>query len=200
LPSCNILCIHLYLYIQTNYLQLTTIIHTDELVKQCLQGHTKAYSELYQRYCKAMFSTCYRIVNHFAEAEDVLQDSFMDAFNNLKTFSYESTFGGWLKTIVINKSINHLKKKRLNLLDIEHTNLEDVIDTKEVNEEEITYKVEEVKAGIQQLPDGYRTVLSLYLLEGYDHEEIAEIMMVATSTTRTQYIRAKQKLLQILAK
>jgi RNA polymerase sigma factor (sigma-70 family) len=181
-------------------LQHTATIHTDELVQQCLQGEMKAYSELYERYCKAMFSTCYRIVNHFAEAEDVLQDSFMDAFNNLKTFSYESTFGGWLKTIVINKSINHLRKKKLNLIDIDKVVTENLMEEDVINEEEIIYKVEEVKAAIQLLPDGYRTVLSLYLLEGYDHEEIAEIMHVATSTTRTQYMRAKQKLLQILAK
>jgi RNA polymerase sigma factor (sigma-70 family) len=179
-------------------LQLTATIHTDELVKQCLQGEMKAYSELYQRYCKAMFSTCYRIVNHFAEAEDVLQDSFMDAFNNLKTFRYESTFGGWLKTIVINKSINHLRKKKLNLIDIDKVVTENLMEEDVINEEEIIYKVEEVKEAIQLLPDGYRTVLSLYLLEGYDHEEIAEIMHVATSTTRTQYMRAKQKLLQLL--
>jgi RNA polymerase sigma factor (sigma-70 family) len=179
-------------------LQLTATIHTDELVKQCLQGEMKAYKVLYERYCKAMFSTCYRIINHFAEAEDVLQDSFMDAFNNLKTFSYESTFGGWLKTIVINKSINHLRKKKLNLIDIDKVVTENLIEDDSVHEEEIIYKVEEVKAAIQLLPDGYRTVLSLYLLEGYDHEEIAEIMHVATSTTRTQYMRAKQKLLQLL--
>jgi RNA polymerase sigma factor (sigma-70 family) len=179
-------------------LQLTATIHTDELVKQCLQGEMKAYSELYKRYCKAMFSTCYRIVNHFTEAEDVLQDSFMDAFNNLKTFSYESTFGGWLKTIVINKSINHLRKKKLNLIDIDKVVTENLMQEDTINEEEITYQVEEIKAAIQLLPDGYRTVLSLYLLEGYDHEEIAEIMHVATSTTRTQYMRAKQKLLQTL--
>jgi RNA polymerase sigma factor (sigma-70 family) len=181
-------------------LQISATIHTDELIQLCLQGQTKAYSELYQRYCKAMFSTCYRIVNHFSEAEDVVQDSFMDAFNNLKTFGYESTFGGWLKTIVINKSINHLKKKKIDLYDIEKINIEAIIDEQQINEEEIAFKIEEVKIAIQQLPDGYRTVLSLYLLEGYDHEEIAEIMHVATSTTRTQYMRAKQKLLQLLAK
>lgn len=181
-------------------MHLTATIHTDELIKQCLNGEMKAYNELYDRYCKAMFSTCYRIVNHFAEAEDVLQDSFMDAFNNLKTFSYESTFGGWLKTIVINKSINHLRKKKLNLIDIDKVVTENLMEEDTINEEEIIYKVEEVKAAIQLLPDGYRTVLSLYLLEGYDHEEMAEIMHVATSTTRTQYMRAKQKLLQILAK
>jgi RNA polymerase sigma factor (sigma-70 family) len=129
-----------------------------------------------------------------------LQDSFMDAFNNLKTFSYESTFGGWLKTIVINKSINHLRKKKLNLIDIDKVVTENLMQEDTINEEEITYQVEEIRAAIQLLPDGYRTVLSLYLLEGYDHEEIAEIMHVATSTTRTQYMRAKQKLLQLLAK
>jgi RNA polymerase sigma factor (sigma-70 family) len=181
-------------------LQLAASIYRDELVERCLQGDTKAFSELYQRYSKAMFSTCYRIVNHFTEAEDVLQDSFMDAFKNLPKFSNESTFGGWLKTIVIHKSINHLKKKKLDFVDIEKTAAYEVIEDKQMNEAEIQYKVEEVKKGIQQLPDGYRTVLTLYLIEGYDHEEISEILGVALSTTRTQYIRAKQKLLQILVK
>ncbi len=181
-------------------MQLTNTIQSEDLIQQCLQGETKAYSQLYHRYCKAMFSTCYRIVNHFAEAEDVLQDSFIDAFKNLKTFNYESTFGGWLKTIVINKSINHLRKKKIALIDIDKTITENIIEHDTTNEAEIIYKVAEVKAAIQLLPDGYRTVLSLYLLEGYDHEEIAEIMHVATSTTRTQFIRAKQKLLQLLEK
>ncbi len=181
-------------------MQLAASIYRDELVERCLQGDTKAFSELYQRYSKAMFSTCYRIVNHVAEAEDVLQESFMDAFRNLAKFSNESTFGGWLKTIVINKSINHLKKKKLDLIDIDKTGVHEVAEDKGINEAEITYKVEAVKKGIQQLPDGYRTVLSLYLLEGYDHEEISEILGVALSTTRTQYIRAKQKLLQLLVK
>jgi RNA polymerase sigma factor (sigma-70 family) len=96
-------------------LQLAASIYRDELVERCLQGDTKAFSELYQRYCKAMFSTCYRIVNHVAEAEDVLQESFIDAFRNLAKFSNESTFGGWLKTIVINEKYQSFKKEKIRL-------------------------------------------------------------------------------------
>jgi RNA polymerase sigma-70 factor (ECF subfamily) len=100
----------------------------------------------------------------------------------------------------VNKSINVLRKKRLETVDIEKVWLSDIPEESVVDEKEIELKVEEVKKAIQLLPDGYRTVLSLYLLEGYDHEEIAQIMNLAESTTRTQYMRAKQKLIQILQK
>ncbi len=123
-----------------------------------------------------MYNTSLRIVNNTADAEDVLQESFLDAFRSLHDFHYRSTFGAWLKKIVINKSINILRKRRNDLVDLESTELQAVTDEEPVNEEDIQYKVEEVKRMITRLPDGYRTVLSLYLLEGYDHEEISQIL------------------------
>jgi RNA polymerase sigma-70 factor (ECF subfamily) len=145
-----------------------------------------------------MYNTSLRIVNNTADAEDVLQESFLDAFRSLHDFHYRSTFGAWLKKIVINKSINILRKRRNDLVDMESTELQAVTEEETANEEDIQYKVEEVKKMITRLPDGYRTVLSLYLLEGYDHEEIAQILNISHNTVRTQYVRAKQKLLTLI--
>jgi RNA polymerase sigma factor (sigma-70 family) len=179
-------------------LELTVLPHHDELVERCKRGEAAGYKELYQRYAKAMFNTCLRIVNNIAEAEDVLQESFTEAFRNLQGFEYRTSFGGWLKQICINRSINQLKKRRVNWVDIDAADSYDWAEESMVDENEVMLKVESVKRSIMALPDGYRTILTLYLLEGYDHEEIAEILNVAQSTTRTQYMRAKQKLLQLL--
>lgn len=149
------------------------------------------------RYAKAMFNTALRIVNNRADAEDVLQESFTDAFAQLKNFKQKSTFGAWLKQIVVYKSIHKVKKGTFFTDDIDSLNdvTDDNADDDILN---IELTVQKVKDSIQQLPDGYRTVLSLYLLEGYDQEEIAEILQVARVTVRTQYTRAKNKLLEIL--
>jgi RNA polymerase sigma-70 factor (ECF subfamily) len=179
-------------------LELTATIIRDELVERCKQGDAQSYEALYRQYSKAMFNTSLRIVNNTADAEDVLQESFLDAFRNLHDFHYRSTFGAWMKKIVINKSINLLRKRKAILIDMEADELQDVADNEPVNEEEIQYKVEEVKKMILKLPDGYRTVLSLYLLEGYDHEEISQILQISHNTVRTQYVRAKQKLLSLI--
>ena len=145
-----------------------------------------------------MFNTALRIVNKTADAEDVLQDSFTDAFMHLSSFENRSTFGAWLKQIVIFKSIALLKKQRMDFVDME--TVAEMPEENGIDETAIWYTVDMIKRMMKQLPDGYRTVLSLYLFEGYDHEEIAEISGVAPSTVRTQYIRAKQKLLQLLKK
>ena len=179
-------------------MELTANIIRDELVERCKRGDPQSFQALYRQYSKAMYNTSLRIVNNTADAEDVLQESFLDAFRSLHDFHYRSTFGAWLKKIVINKSINILRKRRNDFVDIENTELQAVAEGEPVNEEEIQYKVEEVKRMITRLPDGYRTVLSLYLLEGYDHEEISQILNISHNTVRTQYVRAKQKLLTII--
>ena len=179
-------------------MELTATIARDELVERCKQGHAPSYEALYLKYAKAMFNTSLRIVNNRADAEDVLQEAFVDAFRSLTDFHYRSTFGAWLKKIVINKSINVLRKRRVNLMDIDESNVQSLPQDESVDEKEITFKVQQVKKAIEKLPDGYRTVLSLYLLEGYDQEEISEIIGISHNTVRTQYIRAKQKLLNII--
>jgi RNA polymerase sigma factor (sigma-70 family) len=179
-------------------LELTANIIRDELVERCKRGDPQSFQALYRQYSKAMYNTSLRIVNNTADAEDVLQESFLDAFRSLHDFHYRSTFGAWLKKIVINKSINILRKRRNDFVDMENTELQAVADDEPGNGEEMQYKVEEVKRMITRLPDGYRTVLSLYLLEGYDHEEISQILNISHNTVRTQYVRAKQKLLTII--
>ena len=181
-------------------MELTLIQDRDELVERCKNGDSPGYKQLYNQYAKAMYNTCYRILNHATEAEDVLQESFIEAFRNLHSFEYRTSFGGWLKQICVNRSINHLKKRKVVWLNIEKTQSFNWADDITIDETEQLLKVEAIKKAIMQLPDGYRTVLSLYLLEGYDHEEIAEILQVAESTSRSQFLRAKQKLIQILKK
>lgn len=179
-------------------MELAVLPQKDELIERCLHGDTRGYKELYVRYSKAMYNTCLRMMNNVAEAEDVLQESFIEAFKNLERFENRTSFGGWLKQICINRSINQLKKRKADLVDMKDVWDDDHADEQPIDEVEIALQVESVKKAIMKLPDGYRAVLNLYLLEGYDHEEISEILQVAESTTRTQYMRAKQKLLQIL--
>lgn len=176
----------------------TANIAYDELVERCKHGDNLGYSQLYQKYAKAMFNTALRIVNNVGDAEDVLQESFVDAFRHLDDFRYKSTFGAWLKRIVINKSITLLRKKKMQLIDIETTQVADRGDSDSVDETTFQYKVDEVRKAIQQLPDGYRAVVSLYLLEEIPQEEIGVMLGISHNTVRTQYHRAKQKLVNIL--
>jgi RNA polymerase sigma factor (sigma-70 family) len=179
-------------------LELTATIIRDELVERGKLGDAQSYEALYKKYSKAMYNTSLRIVNNTADAEDVIQESFLDAFRSLNDFHYRSTFGAWLKKIVINKSINILRKRHMNLVEIEQAGVYALPEEEALDEKDIQLKVNEVKAAIQKLADGYRAVLSLYLLEGYDHGEISQILGISHNTVRTQYIRAKQKLLHIL--
>jgi RNA polymerase sigma factor (sigma-70 family) len=183
---------------KTALLELTAPIQHDELVERCRRGDPRSYGELYQKYAKAMYNTSLRIVNHTADAEDVLQESFVDAFAAINSFGYKSTFGAWLKRIVINKSINALRKRKLDIIDIEKTSAAFLPDEEHYDEEELKFKVEEIKKAVKELPNGYRTVLTLHLFEGYDQEEIAEILQISHATVRTQYMRAKQKLLLLI--
>lgn len=183
---------------KTYQLELTATIAYDELVERCKQGDALGYSQLYNKYSKAMFNTSLRILNNVGDAEDVLQDAFVDAFRHLKDFRYNSTFGAWLKRIVINKSISVLRKKKLKMVDIENTQVVDRSEEDSTDEAAFAYKVEEVRKAIQMLPDGYRAVVSLYLLEEIPQEEIGVMLGISHNTVRTQYHRAKQKLLGIL--
>ena len=181
---------------KTIELELSEPILHDELVERCKQGDSRSFAELYRKYSKAMYNTSLRIVNNTGDAEDVVQEAFTDAFRSLEDFHYKSTFGAWLKRIVINKSINYLRKRKMDMIDIEKTNIGHLPEEDTTDEQEIQMKVEDIKKAVGLLPNGYRTVLTLYLFEGYDQEEIAEILQVSHATVRTQYMRAKQKLVQ----
>ncbi|MCL4642307.1 MULTISPECIES: RNA polymerase sigma factor [Olivibacter] len=167
----------------------------EDLIADCKKGNRQAQFKLYKLYSKAMYNTALRIVIDADEAADVLQDAFIDAFKRLDSFRQESTFGLWMKQIVVNKSLSALRKRTVVFESI--SDIDDVAD-EEIEENNYSFQVEQVKEAINQLADGYRVVLSLYLLEGYDHEEIAHILKISENTSRTQFLRAKRKLLEIL--
>lgn len=174
---------------------------TIQLVERCRRGERKAQAELYGQYSKAMYSLCLRITNHADEAEDVLQEAFLAVFSRLASFRGEASFGAWLKRIVVNTAINSVRKKRLDTTSFEKQG--NFLDEKaenepEIDEKEIVFQVEKVKKAVSQLPDGFRMVLSLYLFEGYDHVEIAQILGITESTSKSQFNRAKKKLLEII--
>lgn len=171
-----------------------------DLVVECKRGSKKACFELYRLYSKAMLNIAFRIVGSVDEAQDVLQEAFLDAFNRIKDFRQETTFGLWLKQIVVHRSINLLRKRRLELVELDEQHTEGIAEEEAEDDEEVQYKVAQVKDAMKELPDGYRVVLSLYLLEGYDHEEIGQILDISENTSRTQFLRAKRKLNEILIK
>ncbi|MCJ8167525.1 sigma-70 family RNA polymerase sigma factor [Pontibacter sp. E15-1] len=166
------------------------------VIDRCRSGDHRAQYELYKLYSKAMFNVCMRITNDYAEAQDVLQEAFVSAFKNLNTYKAEASFGSWLKRIVVNASLTAIRKRRAELVPMDERTVGEVAD--ETSEDDTEWQVERVRRAIQQLPDGYRVVLSLYLLEGYDHAEIAEVLEITESTSKSQYSRAKKKLLEIM--
>ena len=173
-------------------------IHQD-LIDGCKTGDQKAQFQVYKLYYKAMFNTSLRIVNDTMEAEDIMQESFLSAFEKIDTYSGTVSFGAWLKKIVINRSLDALNKRKAIFEDIDtHIGIRDNSGEEIAQKEELDVRVEEVKEAINKLPDGYRIILSLYLLEGYDHDEIAEILSINSSTSRSQLSRAKQKLISEL--
>ena len=167
-----------------------------EIIDRCREGDQKAQFQLYKLYYKSMYSVSLRIVNNEMDAEDVMQEAFLKAFQKLDTFIGKVSFGAWLKKIVINKALDFIKLKR-HTISVDEIG-EDILPVEEQDEPVLKCDPEIVKKAIFSLPEGYRIVLSLFLLEGYDHDEISNILNISNATSRTQYHRAKKKLLDIL--
>lgn len=128
------------------------------------------------------------------DAEDILQEAFVSAFKNLSEYKGEATFGAWLKRIVINKTLNHLRKNKPDFVDVDQITHY----TEEENDEEYEINPAEIHYAIKELPEGARVILSLYILEGYKHKQIAELLKISESTSKSQYQRAKLLLKQKL--
>lgn len=172
-------------------------IHQD-LIDRCRDKDRGAQFEIYGLYYKAMYNTSLRMVKDPGEAEDIMQESFLSAFDKIETYSGTVSFGAWLKKIVINRSLDNLKKSRLSFEILD----EGVIPDRDEGSDDydISDRIEEIREAIMRLPDGFRVVLTLYLLEGYDHEEIGQILDINPSTSRSQFTRARQKLVEMLKK
>ena len=166
-----------------------------DIIEKCKENNRVAQLKLYNQYCDGMYVVAMRFVKDSMEAEDIVQESFIKAFAKLHQYKAEVTFGAWLKRIVINKSIDMLKSKKQQMLELDEVHLK-VVDSNYESEwlvdDAIT--LEEVKEAIKQLPDKYKYVVMLYLIEGYDHQEIAEILNITEVASRTQLSRGKVKL------
>lgn len=170
-----------------------------DIIEKCKQNNRKAQLQLYNQYCNGMYIVAKRFLHDDADAEDVVQEAFIKAFSKLHQYKAEVTFGAWLKRIVINKSIDFLKSKKQQLVALDEVHLKVVdteIDDKWLVDDAIT--LNDVKKAIKQLPETYQYVVMLYLVEGYDHQEISEILNITEVASRTQLFRGKAKLQELL--
>ncbi|NJX14257.1 RNA polymerase sigma factor [Tamlana crocina] len=170
-----------------------------DIIEQCKQNNRKAQLQLYNQYCNAMYIVAKRFLKDAADAEDAVQEAFIKAFEKLHQFEAEVTFGAWLKRIVVNKCIDVLKSKKHQLVELNEVHLK-VVDTAKNDKwlVEDTVTLNDVKAAIGKLPDKYQYVVMLYLIEGYDHQEISEILGISEVASRTQLSRGKTKLQTLL--
>ncbi len=166
-----------------------------QLIANCKKGDQKAQLEIYKLYYKAMYNSALRILKNQADAEDVMQDSFLDAFTRIHLYREEGSFGGWIKRIVINNAIDFIQKRKpTNELDESHILLTD----EEGDCIENDCRLEDIKEAMKMIKQEYRIIISLYLFEGYDHEEIASIQNISYGLSRTRYSRARQSLLKVI--
>ena len=175
----------------------TTINYIDDLVLRCRKGEQRAQLEIYNKYYRAMYNTALRIVNDTAEAEDVMQEAFIKAFAKIESFEGKSTFGAWLKKIVVNLSINSFNKK----VKYQEVPYQDAFKNEisedegiDLKEEETNAKVQKVLNAMKGIKNNYRIILNLHLIEGYDYDEICEIMKISAANCRTTISRAKESL------
>lgn len=167
--------------------------HINQLLERCLKGDTSAQMQVYKNYYRAMYNASLRILKDEFEAEDIMQEAFLTAFTKLSTFKGEVTFGAWLKRIVINKSLTQLKKNNK----YQGVKMEVIADESIEVEEAVDYsalQANKVLDVLNSLKDNYRIVLNLNLIEGYDYEEIAQILGYTNENVRTTVSRAKKKL------
>lgn len=162
----------------------------EELIVSCKKQNPDAQKALYRAYSVAMYNICLRMLANKQDAEDALQDAFIKVFRSINTYQGKSTPGAWIKRIVINKCVDQLKK-RPHVDWSDETYNETSERTEQVGE---SIDSDTINAAIRELPDGCRMVFNLKILEGYDHQEIAEILNISVNTSKSQLHRAKQLL------
>ncbi len=168
-----------------------------QLIERCRQNNRSAQLRLYKQYCEGMFRIAYRLLDNVEDAEDVTQEAFINAFQKITQYRGEVTFGAWLKKIVINKSLDAIKRKKKRR-QLEQDSIAEAPVEDDDWEVESNISIEEIKKAMYTLPDKYRSVVMLYLIEGYAHEEIAQILDISVIASRTQLMRGKQKLKTLL--
>ncbi|CAH1002489.1 ECF RNA polymerase sigma factor SigW [Neolewinella maritima] len=169
-----------------------------DIVLGCQRKDRTAQRQLYGHYAKPMYNVCLRILKHAHDAEDVLQLAFVQVFSKINTFNFEASVSAWIKRIVVNRCIDHLKKRRLLTTAFDPVRHDHGSTEEDTPLDAPCYTVERIRAAVRQLSEGYRVVLSLYLFEGYDHEEISQILGISVGTSKSQYSRARRRLAQLL--
>jgi len=166
------------------------------LIEGSIRNDEKCQMQLYDNYCDAMYNIVCRYVKNNEDAKDVMQEGFLKAFLNIKNYKPEFSFGAWLKRIIINQSIDYLKKRKLELVNTEVEELH-IIDSENWNFSTQITK-EQIIENVEQLTDKHKIVVKLYLFEGYDHEEISQILDIPIKTSRTHLRRGRTKLQELL--
>jgi len=183
---------------KTRILNTTHSIEEKELVARSIRGDSRAQVRLYKKYVKAMYNIVIRMIPEQMDAEDVVQESFVKVFKNLKSFKGDSTLGAWIKRITINTALNFIRKnKKMRFVAIEN---EDKLTEETANDNTPRVDMKTIHNAIKKLPQGCRVILSLYLLEGYQHKEIAVALDISESTSKTQFQRAKRLLRNLIKK
>jgi RNA polymerase sigma-70 factor (ECF subfamily) len=159
-----------------------------DLIQGCKKADRLAQRQVYEQYARRMYAVCLRYVRQEMEAEEVLTSGFLKVFAKIDQFKIEGSFEGWIRRIMVNESLNHLRKQRLMYAEVE---IEQVADTMSYSVNESDYTAEELLYIIEQLPVGYRTVFNLYAIEGYAHKEIGEMLNISENTSKSQLSRAR---------
>ncbi len=167
-----------------------------DLVAKCRENDRNAQMKLYEQYCHGMFCVAMRFVKNEDDAKDIMQEAFIKAFQKLEQYKGQVTFGAWLKKIVVNRSLDFLRAKREHTVALNESYLEVAEDEDWSVADGIS--LNEVKNAMEQLGEKYRLVLQLFLMEGYDHEEISEILGISNTACRTRLLRGKGQLKEIL--
>lgn len=166
-----------------------------DIIDRCRQGERQAQTQLYKIYYKSMYNVSLRLIGNETDAEDVMQEAFLNAFRKIDSYEGKVSFGAWLKKIVINRSLDHLKKKKIHFEEInDRLNIADEPIWMEMEQE----KLENLRDAMKKLPEKYRVIINLFLVEGFGHDEIAEMLQISNSSSRILFFRAKQKLKELL--
>lgn len=168
------------------------------IIKGCKKGDRKAQNQLYQTYKNMLFGVCLRYGANFQEAEDLLQEGFVKIYSDLYQYRPTGALGAWMRKVMVNVCLMHLRKRKTFFSNIE---IEQIAETYESNDDNFeNYRAEALIQMIQKLPEGYRAVFNLYVIDGYNHKEIGEILNISEGTSRSQFSRAKALLRNMLEK
>lgn len=172
------------------------MLNLNDIIKACKKQSPKAQKELYEHYSALFFAICLRYVKNNFDAEDVLSQSFFKIFKNIHQFSGQGSFEGWMKRIVVNENLMFLRKRKNFNLSLETEQIE-IAENENIH---ANINFNEILSCLNELPEGYRTIFNLFVIEGYKHREIAELLNISINTSKSQLIHAKKKMLYLVKK